>query len=102
MPLQMMISQNRYAPALICDHCYELIRDAHDGIYEWQVNIHGDSGGAIFFVHKQCCDEFERQHGGRRAWFWANMELLPVMLGENLHLQWNAAFRLMQEQVEAE
>lgn len=78
-----------WRPKVDCDHCGELIEDARHGNYEWEIDADGQpTTGEVFFTHKACCRAFENEHGGRASWHCGELGLLPVMLGNNLGLDW--------------
>jgi hypothetical protein len=95
MPLVIQDRDNRFCPIIFCDHCGQAISDAKDGNYQWRMGLNDtDFGSRIYFTHKRCCHPFEQAHKGN-GFVWGAMELqcLPIYLGNNLALGWEAAQR---------
>jgi hypothetical protein len=86
MGLRIVSRRGRDCPTVFCDHCGRRIRDARDGNYQWRP---GD--GTPYFTHKGCCRAFEAARGGH--WCAADLQCLPIYLGNGLKLKWRQARR---------
>jgi hypothetical protein len=86
--LKIVLDRKRFKPLVFCDHCSELIEEAHQGNYHWLVDLatgepFGD--GRLWFTHKQCIRAFEQLHAREGLlFFWSELEVLPLYLATNL------------------
>lgn len=94
-----LLDDRIYGPVVECDHCGKPIEKAKAGNVEWQVDENGAprNGGAISFTHKQCCWDFENEHGGRASWYTSELTLFPLHLVTGLQINWQAALKQASE-----
>ena len=85
MGMRIRIIDDLLCPVIECDHCGEVIEKS--GNYEWRP----DGDGTIYFLHKQCCRDFENEHGGRIKWYQNEIACLPVYLLNNLGIKYKDA-----------
>jgi len=79
-------------PVVFCDFCGERIEYAAEGAYEYKrEDASRPEGAEVKFVHKKCCRMFEAAHGECVAWYWDELQVFPVFLGNNLALDWECA-----------
>jgi hypothetical protein len=90
MPLVMQVVEGRCCPVVVCDHCQGEIEDALNGNYQWRSEQAERSYARVYFTHKECCPSFE-QARPESSWHAEELELLPLLLGRNLSLDWKEA-----------
>lgn len=77
-----------YQPVALCDHCTQVIEDAKEGTYLWEVDEQAEPTGRMAFTHKQCNRAYEAAHPPIGHWMWDSLGFYPLMLAANLHVEW--------------
>jgi hypothetical protein len=65
------------------------IDKAKDGNYEWKGQIPSGDASDLYLIHKACSYAFKQVTGDSLQT--AELTLLPIRLGNNLEIDWNAA-----------
>jgi hypothetical protein len=85
MAIKIRITGRVAKPVAICDQCHQLIEDAHQGLYLWDLEECEGDMMPLYTVHKGNC---ERQFDQGRQMAWEALDSLPVFLGMNMNMDW--------------
>jgi hypothetical protein len=84
-----------YSVRVTCDQCGTPIENARKAVFQYQIKTGGDisdrvPGGAIYFLHKACLDQFEGNLVPRDGMRWAFSELavFPLRVAASIGMTW--------------
>jgi hypothetical protein len=80
-----------YKPVAICDQCHQVIGDAKQGTYLWEIDQQAEPTGRVAFTHKQCNRAYETTNPPIGHWMWDQLQFYPLMLAANLQVDWKKA-----------